>query len=129
MARQASHMGRSGIVVEGVDAVVKEFTFHAETVKPAAAALVLYHAEQTAETARQLVPVGQGKTRDSITADRHIESHSYGNEVAAEVGPTWFVGRLLEYGTVHMSPRPFLGPATDTQIPEFERDMDKLARW
>lgn len=34
----------------------------------------------------------------------------------------------LEFGTVHMAPRPFLGPAASQEEPEFLREMADLER-
>ena len=63
--------------------------------------------DRTAELARQKVPVRTGRTRASIYEHRIIWIGSEcGTSVEAGVAAIF-----LEFGTVKMSARPFLGPA------------------
>lgn len=118
-------MNRTGITVEGVDEVVRDFAFRSAALQPAAKHTVVQHAERAAQKMRDRVPIGETRrTLESITADEHATESPEG--VYADAGPEWFVARFLEHGTVHMPPRPFVGPAADEQFPEFERDMDRL---
>lgn len=50
----------------------------------------------------------------------------------AEIGPDknkrqGALGNLIEYGSVHNSPRPHMAPAADAEAPRFEKAMEDLA--
>lgn len=50
----------------------------------------------------------------------------------AEIGPDknkrqGALGNLLEYGSVHNSPKPHMAPAADAEAPRFEKAMGDLA--
>lgn len=64
--------------------------------------------------AKDKVPVVSGKLRDAIHADEEPE----GVYVVAGNNVAWY-GALVEYGTSHSAPRPFL-------IPAFEENVDEI---
>ncbi len=64
-----------------------------------------------ADTARGLAPKRSGRMARSITSKVTTRA----TDVTAEVGPTAFYGHFVEHGTSRMAPRPFLGPALDTE--------------
>jgi HK97 gp10 family phage protein len=70
-------------------------------------------------TAKQLVPVDTGALKNSIGVDRPLT-----DALVAEVGPTQEYGAHVEYGTVHMAPHAYMGPALDLYGPGF---VDALA--
>ena len=123
---------RGGVVVEGVDKVVRDFTRGAVVVRAGAEAVVVHHAERAAQRMRNTVPIDQGDVLDSITADQKATRE--GGAVFADAGPdpqanpAAFVARFLEHGTVNMAPRPFVGPAADETVPEFVRAIQGLSR-
>jgi HK97 gp10 family phage protein len=122
---QATRSGtRGGVVVEGLDAVVRDITRKAALIEPHAGKAVVDHAGRAAQRMRDNVPVDEGDTLDSITSDSAPTPTAGG--VYADAGPEHFVARFLENGTVHMSPRPFVGPATDLTIPELEQTLRDL---
>lgn len=130
---QATRSGvRGGVVVEGLDAVVRDFTRKAATLQPAAGAATVRAAGRAAERMRNTVPIGPPELHvlDSITADQTPNFDLGGPYADAgpdmEAGEGAFVARFLENGTVKMSPRPFAGPAADKTIPEFVADVDQL---
>lgn len=132
MLRPASHESRSGIIVDGVDAVVTRFTRDAASIRPQAGAVVVHHAERAAQRMRDTVAIGPDPHHvlDSITADTRPTIDR--TEVYADAGPDpradegAFVARFLEHGTVKQAPQPFVGPAADRTIPEFIRDIGRL---
>lgn len=69
------------------------------------------------EEARRLVPYDTGATYDSIVSKHGEQSGTFGFRVPGmsvwwvEVGAQTFYAPFLEFGTIHMSPRPFMGPA------------------
>jgi HK97 gp10 family phage protein len=65
-------------------------------------------AETVAAAARDRVPVETGKLRDAI----HVERDGIGFEVRA--GDTdAFYGHIVEHGSTHTAPHPFLIPALE----------------
>ena len=67
-------------------------------------------------TAKQLVPVDTGATKNSIGVDMDLTA---GNVLTADIGPTTEYAPHLEYGTVQRGPDPFMGPAMDMSTPAF----------
>lgn len=98
-------------------------------------------AEQTAEreaiTARSLVRVDTGITKDSIKVTADVANKQY----LVTVGPTPHPGRhghwstfvrdflavLIEHGTAFISPRPFMRPANDRERERYTRDMEQAS--
>lgn len=115
---------RGGFVVEGVDALVRDFTRKAATVHPEAGRTVVAQAARAADRMRSTVAVDDGDVRDSITSDS--APTLTGTGVYADVGPEHFVARFLENGTVKMSPRPFVGPAADRAVNELADALEEL---
>lgn len=130
---QATRAGKTGgVLVEGLDEVVRMFLRGADEIRPQAADVTTKYAEKLADKMRDLVPVVEGDVLESITSDGSATTS--GNQVYADAGPDpsandqSFVSRFLEYGTVKMSPKPFVGPAADQIIPEFEKALRDLVK-
>lgn len=123
---QATRDGTRGVVIEGLDAVVSEFSRKADRIPKDAGKTVVEYAEKAAQRMRDRVPVDEGDTLDSISADQRPTLTPGG--VYADAGPSWFVARFIEHGTVKMPPRPFVGPAAAETLPEFEKALRGLAR-
>lgn len=123
---------KGGFVIDGVDEVASRFMFMAATARPAAGAVAVASAAIAAERMRGRVPVGPPTlhVKDSITSDPTPTITAQG--AYADAGPDSrandgaFVARFLEHGTVHMAPRPFVGPAGDETLPEFIDAIKKL---
>lgn len=126
----ATFSSRSALVVDGVDATVRSFTLKAVEARVKADAVVVRTAGRAADLMRALVPVDEGDLLDSITADRQASMD--GLFVYADAGPSREANRgafkapWIESGTVKMSPQPFVGPAADRVLPEFELAMRAL---
>jgi HK97 gp10 family phage protein len=84
-------------------------------------------AEGIRETQRSLVPVASGQTRKSIKVSGPNGARWTPTTVEAEIGPTWFVGRLIELGTVNMGPRPFVAPSYEPHRTAHERRIVNAA--
>lgn len=65
-------------------------------------------AEIVVDDARLRVPVNTGKLRDAIHTDRQPD----GVYVLGGDDDAWY-GHLVEHGTAHTAPRPFLVPALE----------------
>jgi HK97 gp10 family phage protein len=61
-------------------------------------------------TGRELVRKRSGRTARSITYSSKTKGLHY------EIGPKWFVGRFLEFGTVNMPAYPFMQPAAERHL-------------
>lgn len=84
-------------------------------------------ARKIAATQRRLVAKRSHKTERSIRATGPRGRPFTPTTTEAEIGPTWFVGRLLEYGTVHMTPRPFVEHSADPHMAEHRRKLAQAA--
>ena len=73
-------------------------------------------------TAKQLVPVDTGATKNSIGVDRPL-----GQDLVAVIGPTTEYAVHLEYGTARMGPRAFMGPSLDIHTPGFVQAVGDIA--
>lgn len=72
--------------------------------------------------AKLRAPVRTGNLRSSITSEVRVGP----GEVVGEVGPTAEYGAHVEYGTLRMSPRPYMGPAVDVNEPVFLAAFDQI---
>ena len=89
------------------------FPMIAAELRPRVLAAVEEAAGLVAEEARRRVPVGPGDVhlRDHIS----VESESDGYAVLAGDGET-FYGHMVEFGTSHSAPHPFLLPAAEENV-------------
>lgn len=62
------------------------------------------------QTAKQLVPVRTGNLRDSIGLAPGTEGGRTGTALVSVVATAPYAG-YVEFGTVHMAPRPYMRPA------------------
>lgn len=121
---QATRQGAGGVVIEGLDVVVRDFTREADTIRPKAERTVVDYAAKAADRMRVLVPIDEGDTLNSISSDSKAATE--GNAVYADAGPEWFVARFIEHGTVDTAPQPFVGPAADEVLPQFTKAIKDL---
>ncbi|SDD41026.1 HK97-gp10 family putative phage morphogenesis protein [Auraticoccus monumenti] len=83
------------------------------------------NAAKVEELQRQLVAWETGFTHDSITTV--ITGTGNSQELYADVGPTHFVGRFLEWGTEDMAPQPFAAPALRAHESGFVKGVERVA--
>ena len=81
--------------------------------QPKVSAAVKKTAEAIAEEARQRVPVDEGDLRDAIHVQR---TGPAAYAVVAGNGGDVFYGHMVEMGTTHSAPQPFLLPAAEAHL-------------
>jgi HK97 gp10 family phage protein len=79
---------------------------------PALASGVMRQAgDNTVKWAKELAPVRTGDLKNSIGV-----VYDTSNYLWFEAGPTAPYGGYVEYGTVHMAPHPYMGPAFERAV-------------
>lgn len=114
---------KTQITIEGnlkgfIDRV--KLTIHNDVIKPA----VEEHAQKVLKTAQALVPVDEGKLRDSLEAE--VSSGGHFAKVKANYKKQGNHAHLVHFGTVHMPGRPFLYQAADQHKAEFVQKLKSL---
>jgi hypothetical protein len=80
-------------------------------------------AKKVAATQRQNVPTKSKRTRNSIKATGPGGAEFNKSIAEAEIGPSWYVGRFIELGTVRMAPRVFVANSLDPHIGQHQTDV------
>lgn len=93
------------------------------TVDTSVAPVVRRTAERVKQTQQENVPVRSGKTKRSIQATGPGGRPFTKNTVDAEIGPTWFVGKMIETGTVNMAPRVFVANSVEPHLQQHAREV------
>lgn len=110
------------MTLEGANVLMEHFLAAAAIIEQTAPAIMNAVGDLGVQEARRLVPYDTGATHDSITivgGSGKNSSSTFGFRSAGEqqffveAGPETFYAPFLEYGTVHMPPRPFMLPALD----------------
>lgn len=84
-------------------------------------------AMKVADTQRALVRKRSGRTEKSIRASGPDGAPFGSRTIEAEIGPTYYVGRLLELGTAHSPPFPFVAESLDPHLDQHRRDVAAAA--
>jgi hypothetical protein len=93
------------------------FVQSAKMIDRAVSPIVKTAVEAAAAEQRIAVARRSGKTMRSIKATGPHGANFGPATLEGEAGPTWFVGRLLEHGTVNMPPQPFVANSLDPHLP------------
>lgn len=101
------------VEVQGANALADHFWAIGEFYPTFAPALLEVVGELGIETARKYVPYRSGATYESINMEPGVIGKGNIGEYSIRFGPTTFYSPFLEYGTIFMAPRPFMGPAGD----------------
>lgn len=83
-------------------------------------------AQRIVATAQQLVPVDTSTTKNSIHASAAGGAPMASGTLDVEIGPTTSYAPHLEYGTIHMAPYAFMGPALDRETPGFVEAVSQI---
>ena len=103
----------------GFNATIEHFLAAAAILDQTAPRMMEVVGDLGVEEARRLVPYDTGATYDSIVSKHGEQSGTFGFRVPGsrvwwvEVGAQTFYAPFLEFGTINMTPRPFIGPAYD----------------
>ena len=100
--------------VEGADELATRLMLEREIAQAKAKVAVVRGAHTVAVNMANNVAKDTGFTAASMTSDPTPQAGDGG--VFAEAGPTWMVGRYLEYGTIFMAPRPYMDRSSDPEI-------------
>lgn len=122
MARSPVKVVDYTVIVQGAKVLYEHFLAAATILEATAPEMLNVVGDLGVEEARRLVPYDTGATHDSIgiiggsskTASRtsNIGMGTY-SQWWVDIGPETFYAPFLEYGTVYMTPRPFMLPALD----------------
>jgi hypothetical protein len=86
-------------------------------------------AQKVKATQEDHVPVDTGRTKKSIKATGPKGTPLTKKSLEAEVGPTWYVGRLLELGTATRGPRVFVADSLDPHLASHSKaTLDAVAK-
>lgn len=72
-----------------------------------------------------LCPVDTGNLRNSISTT--VTGSGNSAEIGVEIGPTANYGDFVETGTSRMRPQPYMGPATDRNVPGWIAAIEQIA--
>jgi HK97 gp10 family phage protein len=99
------------VIVEGRGLDASQFRSRLED-------LVQLVARNVEKRAKDVVPVDTGATKNSIYVDL--------DGLSARVGPTTEYSPFLEFGTVHMSARPFMIPSLEAERPNLQKGVNQI---
>lgn len=102
-----------------------EQTLHhaAAVIDECVAPVIKATAMKAADTQRDRVRKRSRRTEKSIKATGPDGAPFTKTTTEAEIGPTRFVGRLLELGTAHSEPYPFVEDSLDPHMAQHQREV------
>lgn len=107
------------MIVEGMDEVIAALAHKRVTVGVDSSRTLDKVAGHVEGSAKEIVTVRTGATRDSI--------ETTGSGLVREIGPTTRYGFFLENGTFKDAPQPFMGPALDKHTDELIAELTDVA--
>ena len=111
---------RGTLYITGWQAVAGAFANEASQIQQRVVNITDEAAERIETAQRANIPVDEGRTRDSVENTAEVR----GDDYAREIGPTWFVARYLQFGTVNMPSKMDLYGAS---LRDMERWQDRMA--
>jgi len=119
-SRDTSLGVRGTMYITGWQAVAGEFANEAAQIQRRVANLTDMAANRIEKAQRADIPVGEGTTRDSVENTSEVR----GDDYVRQIGPTWFVARYLQFGTVNMPSKMDLYAAS---LRDMEQWQDRMA--
>jgi len=112
-SRNTSLGARGTLYITGWQAVAGAFANEASQIQRRVVNITDMAANRIETAQRANIPVDEGRTRASVENTAEVR----GDDYARQIGPTWFVARYLQFGTIKMSAKMDLYAAS-------RRDMD-----
>ena len=125
--RPRQRISRTTFEVQGLETLIEHWYTVAALTDAMAPVIVDFYGDVTIHNARQFVPKRTWATHDSINKEPGVVRSQMG-DYSVWMGPTTFYSRFLEFGTIKMSPRPFMIPALDMVEPDFIKAFEQLAK-
>ena len=120
------------VQVRGADAIIAAFDRVGDVAEALVEAAAKASAENIAREASQRVKRRTGATQRGITAEKAHDGKGYVVYVKTEDGMWPNVDIALDFGTVHMTPRPFLHVAAELEeklfVQRIEQAMETALR-
>lgn len=110
---------------EGLHEIAAEFDRAGDRAYAETMSVLWDAADRGAELAAAAVRHRSGETAESISPATYPFPYGTRDGVRSVWGPTTIAGRLLETGTVKMSPHPYLDATLDAVAPEAIRELSK----
>lgn len=110
----------AGIDLADVDRLVIDLGKVGPEIEPLVRLVTAKTLNDTEASAKLRAAVDTGAMKGSIGSDTDSDG------MGGEVGPTVEYAPYVEYGTVHMGPQPFMGPAFDENVPEYVAALESV---
>lgn len=104
--------------ITGLNEVLADFRIATKSIDRRSQAGMMADAITIGAIYQATVPRDTGRTADSLEVTAEVDG--------ASVGPTWFVGDILETGNSRVSARPALWPAADAVIGRMRARMARI---
>lgn len=111
--------------IEGMEALQRVLVSAPDVVRSKGVDVINVTSFAMAQRAKSLVAVNTGTLKSSIEAKRTVTSLSGGIGINTRETFYW---RFLEFGTVHMSARPFIRPAAEAEQNAYIERWQALGR-
>ena len=119
-SRNTSLGARGTLYITGWQAVAGAFANEASQIQRRVVNITDMAANRIETAQRANIPVDEGRTRASVENTAEVR----GDDYARQIGPTWFVARYLQFGTVNMPSKMDLYGAS---LQDMERWQDRMA--
>ena len=126
-ARAGRGVSATNIEVQGLNTLIDHWFASAEMVRQLTPQVVDFYSDIVVHNARQFVRKDTWATHDSINKDPGVQQAGLGHYFA-DMGPTTFYARFLEFGTIKMPAYPFMIPAIDSVEKDYIAAFVQIAK-
>jgi len=123
-SRNTTLGARGTMYITGWQAAAGEFANEAAQIQQRVVDITDEAAGRIEEAQRADIPVGEGTTRNSVENTPEVR----GGDYAREIGPTWFVARYLQFGTVNMPSKMDLYAASLGDMEQWQARMAEASK-